>query len=605
VNEPAPGSLYAERSVEDDPRHPSSGVPTETLSVDTLAALSARVNALAAHLDSLEPAIREVRRRADTLSIMSNGCASISRQVASGVPDRSVPVHADGASAPAAEELGSSATAGMTKIWRNMTSLMVAKGATMLLAIATVSIVPKYFGPETFGAISFAATFVGLFAIVSLLGSNPFLVKTIARDPTQLGSYIFNGLAMKLVLGSLLAAVAIAITHIAGYHPQTARLVEIGCLAMIIAALTDVLVAGLQGIERMGKVALWTGIQQYVAGAIGIGLVLAHKGVITYSLAFAVAGVVPFLACAYHLWPEIRGRMKLDLRLWRAIAGGGMPFFLWGALLLVYGSIDTLMLQAMTSSEVVGWYNLAYGWAGLPAALPIILASVVLPSLSSVAHANTSDFTRIVNRAIQIAFLVAIPMAVGLALVASDILRLLHYPAGFGHSVILIQILVFHVPIVAIDMILAVALTAKDRQKAWLVVGLIAVVFNPMLNLIAIPFTSHRYGNGAIGAAIVTVATELLMMIGAIYLRPAGVLDRATLSFLLRCIGAAVIMIPAVLVAGGLPLGVKVFVGVVTFACGTWALRLISYRPVVDVGIRKARLFLNRGDAATLPNSAD
>src|SRR5262249_29605480 len=149
--------------------------------------------------------------------------------------------------------------------------------------------------------------------------------------------------------------------------------------------------------------------------------------------------------------------------LWRAIGVGGMPFFLWGAILMVYGSIDVLMLEGMTNSDVVGWYTLAYRWVGIPVALPVILATVVLPSLSTLAHAHGPEFSRIVNRAVQIALFAAIPMATGIALVAGDIIQVLHYPAGFEHSVLLMQILAIHIPVVALDMVLATALTAKDR----------------------------------------------------------------------------------------------------------------------------------------------
>jgi O-antigen/teichoic acid export membrane protein len=432
------------------------------------------------------------------------------------------------------------------------------------------------------------------------------LVKTLARDPSQLGAYLFNAVTMKLVLGSLLAAIAIAIAQAAGYPHETLLIIELGCLGMILAALNDILAAVLQAFEQMGRLALWQGIQLYAVGGIAIGLLLTHKGgVVAYALVIAVGAVIPLVANGYYLWPEVRGQMKLDLSLWRAMAVGGMPFFLWGALLLVYGSIDVLMLQGMTNSDVVGWYSLAYRWVGIPVALPMILATVVLPSLATLAHAHGPEFTRIVNRAVQIALFAAIPMAAGIALVANDIIHFLNYPAGFEHSVLLMQILAIHIPVVALDMVLATALTAKDRQKAWLVVGCAAVVVNPTLNLIAIPLTSHNYGNGAIGASMVTVTTEVVMMVGAIYLRPTGVLDRTTISFIVRCVGAALIMVPAVMMTAGLPLGMKIVVGTVTYACAAWALRLFSVRPAWNSLIRITGLFPDRGQTATVPSPAD
>ena len=208
--------------------------------------------------------------------------------------------------------------------------------------------------------------------------------------------------------------------------------------------------------------------------------------------------------------------------------------------------------------------------------------AVVFPSLSNKALSTSSDFSRTVNKALQLAVFVGTPLAIGIALIAGNIIGLLNYDTGFHQAIPLIQILAFHIPIVSMDMILATALTAKDRQKAWLVVGCVAVVFNPMVNLIAIPFANHRYGNGAIGASVVTVATEVVMMIGAIYLRPKGVLDRTTWSFLARTVVASLVMIPPVMLAAHAPLAVKVVIGAVTFSVACVCLRLVPIRASRD-----------------------
>jgi hypothetical protein len=88
----------------------------------------------------------------------------------------------------------------------------------------------------------------------------------------------------------------------------------------------------------------------------------------------------------------------------------------------------------------------------------------------------------------------------------------------------------------------------------------------------------RMFGNGAIGASIITVATELLMMVGAIYLRPRGVLDRGTAVFLLRCSLASLAMIPLVLASGSAGLPLKIAVGATVYALMSLALRTVSVR---------------------------
>ena len=118
------------------------------------------------------------------------------------------------------------------------------------------------------------------------------------------------------------------------------------------------------------------------------------------------------------------------------------------------------------------------------------------------------------------------------------------------NAVPLLRILALHIPIVGLDIILGSVVIAADRQRQWVMVSVTAAVFNPLLNLAAIPLTQRLLHNGAIGAAVITVMTELILMVGAISLRPQGVLDKSTIQMLLRITLASLAMVPVVLALG-------------------------------------------------------
>ena len=464
----------------------------------------------------------------------------------------------------------------LSRIRQNLVSLTLGQLSTLLVTLITVAIVPKYLGPESYGSMAAASAYVAFFALAATLGSGTFLLKTLSREPSELGRYTFNALVMKAALGVALMGIAVGGTFLLRYPSQTQTLIVIICITILSGALADVLAAGLQASGRMTRFAVWGAVGRYVGGLIGILLVLTHHGVVAYALATVCAGAISLIAYFRELWPDIRAHIRIEVRLWQSIATGGLPFFFWSAILLIYGSIDILMLQRLTDTATVGWYNLAYTWIGIPIIFPTLLVMSVFPSLSASALRDHPSFTDMVNKALKLSVFVGTPMAIGIALVSGDIIRLFHYPADFSNAIPLMRILSIHIPIVAMDMILAMALTAKDRQKAWLMVGLIAALFNPAVNLYAIPATRHEYANGAIGASIVTVATELVMMVGAIWLRPIGVLDRRTVSFIGRTLLAALLMVPPVVMVAGAPLALKVLLGAATFGVGSWVFRLVG-----------------------------
>jgi O-antigen/teichoic acid export membrane protein len=246
--------------------------------------------------------------------------------------------------------------------------------------------------------------------------------------------------------------------------------------------------------------------------------------------------------------------------------------------LVVYGTIDIPLLRAMAGETAVGWYALAYAWISMPASFSSIVVTATMPSLSAnaVREESAAEFSRLANRGLCLVGFVGLPCSIGIALVVSNVFAVLHYQAGFEHAIPLVQILALHIPIVGIDMVLGSVLIAADKQKAWTFIACGAAILNPLLNLIAIPLTIHWFGNGAIGAAVITVATEVFMMIGALLLRPAGVMDKGVVSFLFRCAIASLAMVPLVLAAGSTLLPIKIAIGVITYVIASLALRTIS-----------------------------
>jgi hypothetical protein len=111
----------------------------------------------------------------------------------------------------------------------------------------------------------------------------------------------------------------------------------------------------------------------------------------------------------------------------------------------------------------------------------------------------------------------------------------------------------------------------------------VAAALNPIACVIAINITDERYGNGAIGAAIVTVATELWVLIGALIMRSPGVMDLRMAVRVGRLLVAAGVMVVSVLAVRDGPLGVQIAVGIVAYGVAALGLRVISVAEVRDI----------------------
>jgi O-antigen/teichoic acid export membrane protein len=287
-------------------------------------------------------------------------------------------------------------------------------------------------------------------------------------------------------------------------------------------------------------------------------------------------------ATAFMVRPFVRGHRTFDSRIWRLLVVGGVPLMTLAVLNLIYTTLDIPILHALVGSEPVGWYAVAWRWVGIPIFITTAVTSAYYPAFSAQGNPLTEQFAPLVNRAVHIVLFVTIPASFGLVFVADEVIRLM-YEQEFDSSIVLIQILAVGLPLIALDTVLATALIASDRLKGYLVVAAIAACLNPVVSAIAISITDSRYGNGAIGAAITTVATELWILGGALYFRSPGVLDRTQLGRVGRILAATALMAPALLLSAGLPLAVQVVFGIATYGLASLAFGSISVSELREI----------------------
>jgi O-antigen/teichoic acid export membrane protein len=475
-------------------------------------------------------------------------------------------------------------------IRRNLAWLLFAQTATWVVSISLLLVAPRVLGDRTFGQLSFVIVFVSFFELVANMGTNTFVIKSIARDVDSLGRYVVNAVVMKLCLALVLAGLALAVAASLGLSHTMLFLIGAYSAGMVINAVGTTIGAALTGLQFMADLAKWNIMQCYVGGIAGVLVLLGHGSVIAFAVVFNLSFVIPIPFNLRRLWPYLAGNRRIEPRLWPVIMKGGFPFFILAGLLVVYGTIDVPLLHALSGSEQVGWYSLAYRWVSVPAFFAASVATAFFPALSAEGVELAPAFSSLANRAARIAVLVATPAAVGIALVAGPFLTLL-YGAEFQRSVPLLRILAIHIPIVSLDIVLGSVVMAADRQRQWVVISVIATIFNPLLNLVAIPQSQRLFDNGAIGAAVVTVLTEVILLVGGIALRPKGVLDRTTVNGLLRIVLASSAMIPVVLLIRTSPLAVQIGAGAVTYALASLLLRTVS--------IEEVRGWMSRSDRTT------
>jgi O-antigen/teichoic acid export membrane protein len=485
-----------------------------------------------------------------------------------------------------------SVTAG--RMVRNAMALGLSRPFTWLSATGLTILIPRYLGDSSVGKMNAAFAFADWCGLLVSLGITTYLTKEVARRGTAAGSLVLNALVLRTALAIATGVVAVAVAGVFIQDALTRDLVYLLSVHMMLTVIIGVLTGALQGMQHLRIVALVDGVSKLVLLALVAGFLLQGAGVTSVAVSYLLSDLVAlaWLLVVVRRRDGIHGPVTFGS--WRALLTGGMPFAVWEVSLLAYARFDVILMAFFSPDSVLGWYYAAYRIISIPLFLPTILMTVTLPALAANAG-NSSTFNGITRRGVIAAAFASMPMAIGVMMLADKIIDLFGYESGFSNAVIPIAVLAAGLPLVAINMIVAPALAALDKQRNWALLGVGAAVLNISLNLVAIPLTQSWWDNGAIGAGAITTLTEVYLLIGGLILLPKGILDNRTFVGVLKCLIAGGAMAAVLWLAYDASIFVLVPLGGIVYAATALALRVFT---IAELKVIAAQA-LNRGNART------
>ena len=435
-------------------------------------------------------------------------------------------------------------------------------------------VVPRYLGAGNLGIWATAGTLASIAGLVASWGTANQLVKDVARQPRGAASLFVHVVALRLAIWSCFAILIAAVT-VAMVDDFTIRMVIFLMLAGgAVGLVGSAASSALQGNQTIGVLSFIGAVLGAGSQAAVILVLIRGGGLIGLALVGAGAVWIGATVSVVLFWRKLGRRVSLSKSAVIGVASGGVAFLAWDVALQTYASIDYILLAALTDSKTVGEYAFALRLSAIPAFVATVVTASIYPALAAAAHNDRAFFKRVLTEGTRLVIVVSLPMATGLIVLAPQLTRLIGGGHQYDEAVPLLIILCIQIPLVAIDTVLGTGLFALDKQRRLAIVGWCAAILNPAINLAAIPLTVHWFNDGAIGAAVITAATECF--VGAwIWVTLGSRLEhRQTFSVIGRSLLACVVMGVVVYVAephvgvfAAMPLGAAVY-GLLAIALG-------------------------------------
>ncbi|RRR65996.1 MAG: flippase [Candidatus Viridilinea halotolerans] len=378
-----------------------------------------------------------------------------------------------------------------------------------------------------FGDYTFAALLVSQYlAIFTEFGLGVLLTREVARDPTAAQRLFGVTLALRLLL-ILVGALPLALLVLGSFVLVGQPLSAEGSAAILILMLTLVpgayagaVTALYHAHERMEVPAMLELVSAALSFLARIAVILLAPTIL--GLAWSAVAVSTVTATIFFFLQRrdfFAPTLAWDGAAMRATVPLALPLMLNNLLSAVFFRFDVFIVRAFTGDAaegLVGQYNLTYTILGIALIVPPAVTFAVFPLLARRADGDRAAFAAAQQRTLQLLLIVAFPLAMGISLLAYDLVRFFTRSqfADYPHAVWALAILAWFLPLSFANGLLQYALIALNQQRAITRAFLLGAGFNLLANFIAIPFASVLLGRadwGLYAAAGITILSELVL----------------------------------------------------------------------------------------------
>jgi len=347
---------------------------------------------------------------------------------------------------------------------RNLASMSVMRLGSALLSFALFWFLARSGDAAFLGTYAFL---LGVFAFLQqlpLLGLQLAAIRDVSADAQSAPEVVANlgglGVATALLLGTGCALAGVA------FYPADMRwgFVLIGC-SMLPTAWTNLSEAILVGHQRMGFVA-GINLGEATARAAGSALAVAIGGGLDALFAVFLLARIGAAACYWFL-PQVP-RWEVRLFDWRRLRGqmAEAPAFL-GIMIFsaAISRFDLIFLSLLGSFSDVGVYAVAAKVYEAALMAPAVITSVLYPAYSRAAEQDRTAVHAMLKTTVFWVFLLALPCAIGVALLAQSLVGSV-FGDAFAAAAPALQILMAALVLLTLNQALTLALLACHEQRS-------------------------------------------------------------------------------------------------------------------------------------------
>lgn len=395
---------------------------------------------------------------------------------------------------------------------KNTSVLFLSQLISYVLAFFYTLYSARYLGTTNFGIISFATAISGLFAIGTDLGLSTLTIREVARDKSRTYKYLGNHGSIKLILSIVTMAALVVFVNIGTFDDITKYVVYLIGSSVIINAFGGIFSSLFRAYEQME----YQSIAEILnATLLFVGIlvcVFTKQSVIMVSLVYVIASVAVLL---YNFAMCTRNygliHFQFDLKFWKYLISNAYPLAITSIFALISFKMNTILLNMLTSSDVVGEYTAAFNLMQALIFIPTVFSTAVLPIFAKFYVDSKDMLSYSYKKSLKYLTIISMPISMG-TLVLSEKIIMFIYGSAYVNTIPILELIIWALPAIFLSYILGTSIASINKQHETIKATFLCLVFSTVGNYILINLFS------GIGAALITVLNEVSMVIFYMYI---------------------------------------------------------------------------------------
>lgn len=454
-------------------------------------------------------------------------------------------------------------------------------------------------GPAAYGILGLTTPFQGIFQILAAGGLPPAIAKYAAEynalEQQDLARQtVYTALKIMVILGLVVGfiMVFIAAPWIAcDFYNKPAALLPLQAVGLItpFSVIVGAFRGAFQSVYKMEYILYTRAIEQIVMILAATALVLiglsTFGAVLGSVLGFSVSSVAAVYIFKRYMGkylppksPNFVFTLKQELNLAKRLVFFSIPVSITALAEMGIYSACTLLMGVFLTSTAIGYFTAADPIARLPLVVSISLATTILPAASEAfATKNQELLSRYVRDTFKYGMFFVIPMCIGIAVYASEILGLVYFTnLEYINGALSLTILVIGMTFYSVYSMSSSIVQGIGNPRIPMYILIVGTLITIVTGWYLIPIY------GIVGGALASTIASFLMMLPMIYFTTKLTNVQLPYTFITKVVIASIVMaIPAFILPNtNMGLLIGIILGIIIYFVMILLLKTLSKNDV-------------------------